>query len=68
MSNYDDDDDDDDDGDDDPNPYRWLKWNTDPFLISTVETFSSMLRFKTCFSTFLKSATNKETKILFLHN
>ena len=54
--------------DDYQNPYKWLKCNIDPFLIYTVETLSSVLRFKTCFSTFLKSTTNKETKILFSNN
>ena len=33
--------------DDDQNSYRWLKSNIDPFLISTVETHSLVLRFKT---------------------
>ena len=35
-----------------------------PFLISTVETLSSVLRFKKCFGTFLRIATNNESKIL----
>ena len=54
--------------DDDQNSYRWLKYNIDPFLISTVETLSSVLRFKKCLGTFLKPTTNKETKILLLNN
>ena len=40
----------------------------DPFLISTAETLSSVLKFKKCLGTFLKSTTNKETKILPLNN
>ena len=35
-----------------------------PFLISTVETLLSVLRFKKCFGTFLRFATNNESKIL----
>ena len=52
--------------DDDQNSCRWLKRNTDPFLISIVETLSSVLRFKKCFSTFQKFTTIKEIKILIL--
>ena len=54
--------------DNDENPCRWSKCNIDPFLISNVETRSSVLRFKKCFSTFLKFTTNKEIKILLLNN
>ena len=46
------------------NSHMWLKYNKDPFLISTVEMFSSALKLKKCFGTFLKSTANKETKIL----
>ena len=41
--------------DDDQNSYRWLKYNIEPFLISTDETFK-------------KSTANKRTKILLLNN
>ena len=36
-------------GDNDQSSYRWLKYDIDPFFISTVETLSSELRFKKCF-------------------
>ena len=54
--------------DGDQNPYRRLKCNIDPFLIRAVETLSSVLRFKKCFSTFLKLTTNKEIKVLPFNN
>ena len=54
--------------DHDQNSHVWLKCNKDPFLISIVEMFSSVLKLKKCFGTFLKSTTNKETKILLLNN
>ena len=39
----------------DQNSYRWLKYNIEPFLFSTVKTLK-------------KSTANKETKILLLNN
>ena len=54
--------------DDDQNSYRRLKYNIDPFLISTVETLSSVLRFKKCLGTFLKPTINREAKIPHLNN
>ena len=46
----------------------FIKFNIDPFLTSNAETPASVLRFKKCFSTFLKVTTKKETKILLLNN
>ena len=48
--------------DEDQNPCRWFKCNIDPFLISTVETHSSVLRFKKCFCTFLKFTTKQRSQ------
>ena len=54
--------------DHDENFHMWLNNNKDPFLISTVELFSSVSKSKKCFGSFLKSKTKKETEILFFKN